>query len=315
MSQSAIAGTGGAVSFTANHNNLMVVGLSTDSSGTPDDNQLDYAIVIWQPVPGVYPNGYFEIREKPFSYRTEAPLSAGGNDSFRIAVESGVVNYYRNNTLFYTSRVAPSYPLYLKAITIPASGQITNVTLTAGAAAPAPPAVPRAPAAPTTTPVQWTGMVNVTASPGQLTSNPCTDCYGGAMSQGTITGTGGAISFTANHNNLMVTGLTSDSSAIPDNYKLDYAIAIWAPIPNVYPNGYFEIREKPYVYRTEGPLSPGASDSFKIAVENGVVNYYRNNVLFHTSAVAPSFPMYLKAITIPAAGQITNVMLTGSPGQ
>jgi hypothetical protein len=32
-------------------------------------------------------------------------------DRLRVAVVSGVVRYYRNGELFYTSTVAPSYPL------------------------------------------------------------------------------------------------------------------------------------------------------------------------------------------------------------
>jgi hypothetical protein len=32
-------------------------------------------------------------------------------DHFRIAVESGVVKYLKNGTVFYTSDVRPSYPL------------------------------------------------------------------------------------------------------------------------------------------------------------------------------------------------------------
>ena len=36
-------------------------------------------------------------------------------DRFRVAVEGGVVNYYNNGELFYTSGVMPTYPLMVDA--------------------------------------------------------------------------------------------------------------------------------------------------------------------------------------------------------
>ena len=40
-------------------------------------------------------------------HKSNTPLVAG--DVFRIAVKSGVVRFYKDGALFYTSTVAPTY--------------------------------------------------------------------------------------------------------------------------------------------------------------------------------------------------------------
>src|SRR5947207_1204094 len=44
-------------------------------------------------------------------YRTDVPVAAG--DVLRIAVVGGAVKYSKNGTIFYTSSVAPTYPLLI----------------------------------------------------------------------------------------------------------------------------------------------------------------------------------------------------------
>ncbi|HEX8185796.1 MAG TPA: fibronectin type III domain-containing protein, partial [Blastocatellia bacterium] len=46
---------------------------------------------------------------------------------FRIAIESGVVNYYNNNSVFYTSSVRPVYPLLINASLINSMSSVSNV--------------------------------------------------------------------------------------------------------------------------------------------------------------------------------------------
>ncbi len=53
-------------------------------------------------------DNYAEVRESR-TYRTDISYKAG--DRFRIAVESAAVKYYKNGSLFYTSKKAPVYPL------------------------------------------------------------------------------------------------------------------------------------------------------------------------------------------------------------
>jgi hypothetical protein len=50
-------------------------------------------------------------------------------DVFRVAVESGVVKYYKNGTLLYTSSVAPSYPLIVDTSLNSPTVTVTNVKI------------------------------------------------------------------------------------------------------------------------------------------------------------------------------------------
>jgi hypothetical protein len=78
-----------------------VIGLSR---GNSDETRadIDFAVQFW-------PGGGADVREGG-TYRN-AETSYAPGDVFRIAVESGTVRYYRNGVLFYTSEVAPAYPL------------------------------------------------------------------------------------------------------------------------------------------------------------------------------------------------------------
>jgi hypothetical protein len=51
--------------------------------------------------------------------------------TLRIAVESGVVNYYRNGSVFYTSTLTPVYPLIVNASLVTANASIENVAIAA----------------------------------------------------------------------------------------------------------------------------------------------------------------------------------------
>jgi hypothetical protein len=55
-------------------------------------------------------------------------------DVFRVAVEKGVVKYYKNNVLVYQSSVAVTYPLVAAASILDMAGTVSN-----GAAWPATP--------------------------------------------------------------------------------------------------------------------------------------------------------------------------------
>src|SRR4029077_19130358 len=92
----------GYIEFTASETNLdRMVGL-----GTGDSNQsytdVDFGLYMGgNGVAGVYEAGVFRA-----SFGSYVP-----GDRFRVAVESGVVKYYRNGTLGYTSGVSPTLPL------------------------------------------------------------------------------------------------------------------------------------------------------------------------------------------------------------
>src|SRR5437762_2224849 len=52
------------------------------------------------------------------------------SDRLKVAVESGVVKYYRNGTLLYTSTVAPTYPLQVDTSLNTVNAGVYNVVIT-----------------------------------------------------------------------------------------------------------------------------------------------------------------------------------------
>jgi hypothetical protein len=71
-------------------------------------------------------SGVAEVRENN-AYRSETGYGSG--DLFRIAVVGGVVKYYKNGAVFYTSSVAPSYPLVVDASLIGLGATVTNAMI------------------------------------------------------------------------------------------------------------------------------------------------------------------------------------------
>jgi RHS repeat-associated protein len=79
-------------------------GLGSDPNQNADHTDIEYGIDLQQ-------DGYISVWEGGSYKWGTSPIAVG--DILRVAVEGGVVKYYRNNTLLYTSNQAPSYPLYL----------------------------------------------------------------------------------------------------------------------------------------------------------------------------------------------------------
>jgi hypothetical protein len=120
--QSILSGDG-YVEFSTNENNLgKIVGLSHS------DTDQNYTSVDY----GLNPSaaGTIAIIEK-------GVVPPGGNpvgtyvagDIFRVSVESGVVKYYKNGALIYTSSVAPVYPLIVDSALNHTNATITNAKI------------------------------------------------------------------------------------------------------------------------------------------------------------------------------------------
>ena len=69
---------------------------------------------------GVYEGG---------AYRGTFGTGAAAGDHFRVSVEGGVVKYSRNGSVFYTSLVAPRYPLLVDTSLVLTGTQLAGVTL------------------------------------------------------------------------------------------------------------------------------------------------------------------------------------------
>ncbi len=97
------------------------VGLSHGNSNVKVAD-IDFALQLW-------PGGGIDVRENGV-YRAETTYASG--DLFRIAVESSVVKYYKNGTLFYTSAKAPVYPLRVDSSLLTSGATLKNVCLKKG---------------------------------------------------------------------------------------------------------------------------------------------------------------------------------------
>ena len=63
-------------------------------------------------------------------YRGETSFTPG--DVFRIAVEGGVVSYYKNSVRLYRSQIAPAYPLLVDTALLTMGATIQSVVLAQG---------------------------------------------------------------------------------------------------------------------------------------------------------------------------------------
>jgi hypothetical protein len=108
----------GYLQFTATEtNSLRAAGLTNVNAGIGVMN-MNYAIRLQ--------SGDAEVREDGV-YMTDVPFVSG--DVFKIAVVSGVVNYYKNGVLIYASKIAPSYPLQASASISSLGGTIANAMI------------------------------------------------------------------------------------------------------------------------------------------------------------------------------------------
>ena len=118
-SQQQIAlGASGYLEFTATEtNSLRYAGLEPVGA-SPGSASLNYAIRLQSGDAEVNENGVYK-----------ADVSFASGDVFRIAVGAGVVNYYKNGTVFYTGTVAPSTALQAGVVINNLNGTITNAMI------------------------------------------------------------------------------------------------------------------------------------------------------------------------------------------
>jgi hypothetical protein len=255
-------GNGGAEYRVANMSSSVMFGLSHgDADGSYAD--IDYAIYT-------YPaTGRLMVYEKG-SYRGQVGAYAAG-DVLRVSVEAGVVSYWRNGGLLYTSLASATYPLVVDVSLY--SGVIQEARLFGNLASPI---VIEDPAA-------WTNLVGVTDGGGGTLQRPAgTGWNAGAISTQSLAGDGFVEFTVADAINGLMFGLGNGD--VDGGYgDIEYAIYTYPATARllIYENG---------AYRTSvGPYVPG--DKLRVAVEGGVVRYRRNGALLYSSTVPPTYPL------------------------
>ena len=84
---------------------------------SPNQNTIDFAVLLTDA-------GQVKVAEMDNIILGLGTYQPG--DVFKVSVESGVVKYYKNGTLFYTSTISPTYPLYYNAVIADMGGRILN---------------------------------------------------------------------------------------------------------------------------------------------------------------------------------------------
>jgi hypothetical protein len=330
-------------------NRWKMIGLSNtnqDSSFTT----IQYAIYLRA-------DGVIEIYESGVSRGTYGNYSA--SDDFKIAVEGGVIKYYRNNNLFYISGQAPILPLIVDVSINSTGGTVTDARIFNYSQGVYQAIVSSNVPTPT---YQWylngnpVGSNNATYVNGAIGVDDVVTCvltpnlYGcsavsytsnpivnrqvpsagidfGIVSVATNVScaiveeqvmweraslrnvntsandlvkiqnngvwSGGAASINRVYNEGFMTFRVAETNTFRmiglSNQNLDSNFTTIQYAVYLRNDGAFEVRESGVSRGTIGNY--GVNDEFKIAVEGGVVKYYRNNNLFYISTLAPTLPM------------------------
>jgi YD repeat-containing protein len=283
-STKSIAYGDGYVEFTASETNTYrMVGLSN-----ADSNQ-NYTDITY----AIYPtsSGTIYIDENGVSRGMFGTYATG--NKLRVAVEGGVVKYYKDSTLLYTSTLTPSYPLLVDTSLYNVGSTVTDAVISGMLQGPTPPQN-----------VTWTNVVGATASGNDLTKT-ATTAWGnaGAVSTQTIPYGEGYFEFIASENNTFrMVGLgTGDSS---QNYA-DITYAFY-----MYNTGVLHIYENGTDRGLFGTYTTG--DRFRILVQDGVT-YWKNGALLYTSTVMPTYPLLVDTALYNTGATITDVTLSWDP--
>jgi hypothetical protein len=256
----------GYVEFTASEpNTYRMVGLSNGNTNTSYQD-IDFGLDL-------APGGVVYVFEKGVNRGTFGTYQTGY--VFRVAVSGGVVRYSRNGVVFYTSTLAPTYPLLVDTWLYNLGATIKNAMIATGSAPPPPP-----PGG--TVPVTWTAAVGVTVSGNSLTKVTGTGTTAGAISTQQITSGDGYVEFTASETNTYRMVGLSNGNTNTSYQDIDFGL-------DLAPGGVVYVFEKGVNRGTFGTYQTGMV--FRVSVTGGVVRYSRNGVVFYTSTLAPTYPL------------------------
>jgi hypothetical protein len=155
--------------------------------------------------------------------------------------------------------------------------------------------------------VVWIEKVNTTATGNSLQkTSGCQLCHdAGAASNKQITSGDGYVEFTVTSNpGWSRFGLSNGNTSV-SNGEINFGIDLDGLFQNaaeIWENGAY----------TGIFTGSNAVDVFRIAVESGVVRYYKNGVLWYTSTVAPTYPLLADASFRELNATISNAVISGT---
>jgi len=274
VSVQSLAGDG-FVEFTSGENTTdKTLGLSSGNGGEGLAD-IDFAIRL-------NARGRATVFEGGVNVAAMGPYAAG--DVFRVQAEDGAVTYWKNGQLGYTSARAPEFPLLVDTSLRTPGATLTGVRIE---------------------PIEfWTAAVGVAVNGRDITKTSPDDQYdAGGVSLGSIPSGDGYVEFRAAGTTSLVAAGLSNGNSSQSRGDIDFAIQL-------NDRGGVGIFEGGDAVASGGSYRAG--DVFRVQVAGGVVSYYRNRVLLHTSARAPSYPLLLDAaIRTPGASILGARLVAG----
>ncbi len=182
-------------------------------------------------------------------------------DRFRIEVGGGVVRYRKNGVVFYTSPLAPQFPLLVDAALYDSGATLSSVEIGRGS---------------------FIADTGVTVTGRTLTKTGDAGWNAGAVSALRTFWGDGSVEFTAAETDKRRAAGLSHGDAGTDVSDIDFALVLLE-------DATLEIQEGGVSRGTFGPYA--TTDRFRVEAVGGTVRYYRNGVLLYTSAQSPSYPL------------------------
>ncbi len=258
----------GFLEFTATETNKRrAAGLSRgDSDQSLVD--IDFAIVL-------NADGTVEVQESGVSMGLFGSYAA--NDRLRVEVVAGVVKYYRNAGLLFTSSATPFFPLLADTSLYDTGGTLADVVVSD---------------------LIWTNASGVSTSGSSLVKTGSAGWNAGAGSTASFASGDGFVEFSAiEANTNRMCGLGHSDTGY-DDADIDFAIRLTD-------TGAVQVYESGTLRGSFGTYATG--DRFRVEVQVGTVKYRKNGVVFYTSAIGPTYPLAVDTSLDTPGGTLSEV--------
>ncbi len=276
-----LASGDGYVEFTAQEaDSYRMLGLSNgDSDYNWDD--IDFSL---------YPmgDGTLRVYEKGILRGTYGSYASG--DKLRVAVTGGVVRYYRDGTLLYTSPLAPTFPLLVDTALYSTGATLVGAVISGSWTAA------------NNEPVVWASPVGVLVSGNNLTKTAASGWgNAGAASRKFLAAGDGYVEHTIQETNTYRMLGLSNGNANNNWDDIDFSLYPMA-------DGTLRVYEKGTLRGSFGSYASG--DKLRIAVVGNVVHYYRNGTLLYSSPMAPTYPLIVDTALYDTGATLVAVVIS-----
>jgi Abnormal spindle-like microcephaly-assoc'd, ASPM-SPD-2-Hydin len=239
---------------------------------------------------GLYPmaNGTLLVYEKGVLRGSFGNYASG--DKLRIAVVGGVVRYYRNTTLLYSSTTSPSYPVIVDTALFNPGATLASVVISGNWVFS------------NAEPVEWIGAAGVSVADNSLTKNAAIGWGNAAAisSKFLLAGDGFVEHTVQETSTFRMLGLSNGNSN--KNWDdIDFSLYPLA-------DGSLRVYEKGVFRGTFGTYSSG--DRLRIAAVGGVVRYYRNASLLYASPMSPTYPLIVDTALYNPGATLAKVVIS-----